>query len=246
MSFPGRPHRSQHWSPGEQALEGGEEHVFHPALQHAHVGHISSYPVYSSPAHGNHRPVYPSTAPAHFLNPSGYAPAQPSQGPIATSHPPAHAALRCEQCHADTIVEYERTRLHTRCPAVVPEPMGTLSAGRGAAAVVFESRSSGPGGVLVADILAFRDCLVHPGAHVLRASPGDVSVTLTVGNKTFSERIPGNCAHRHITCYNLAWWLAKHLKDDLDNEIRGLYLLSMFTADGQTWTANARYSRSLH
>ncbi|KAJ6549015.1 hypothetical protein DFH09DRAFT_1087085 [Mycena vulgaris] len=58
---------------------------------------------------------------------------------------------------------------------------GTTSPiGTGPTAVVFEFTTPGPGGVLVTDILAFRDCLTHLSAHVLRHPPGTVFVALTV------------------------------------------------------------------
>ncbi|KAJ7668187.1 hypothetical protein B0H17DRAFT_1142535 [Mycena rosella] len=120
----------------------------------------------------------------------------------APSRPVVQDESRCNQCHSDVIIQYEQIRHPTRVPTVVPQHGFPPPASRGASAVVFEAKTPGPGGVLVSDILAFRDCLTHPGA--------------PVGKKAFAERIPGNCAHRPITCFNLAWGLAKCLKNDLE------------------------------
>ncbi|KAJ7728143.1 hypothetical protein DFH07DRAFT_999093 [Mycena maculata] len=211
-----------------------------------------TYNIYAPATHGQHQ-IYIPAAPAPFQTtfiPSG-EPTNPmprgahvSQS-RAFAQPPQHP---CDQCHSDTIIEFERQKIpHWHRTDIIPEPGLTAPPGNGPSAVVFESKEPGPGGVLVTDILAFRDCLEHSGAHVLRHTPGPVYAILTVGNKTFEERIPGNCEHRPITCFNLAWWLAKYLQNDLKDKISGLYLLSLFTRDGNTWTANARYSnRTVH
>ncbi|KAJ7142358.1 hypothetical protein C8R44DRAFT_725723 [Mycena epipterygia] len=69
------------------------------------------------------------------------------------------------------------------------------SPGNGPSVVVFDCKTPGPGGVLVADILAFHDCLKHPGVHMLRQSPGPVSVTLEVRTPTFSEQLRAPTHH---------------------------------------------------
>ncbi|KAJ6566795.1 hypothetical protein B0H19DRAFT_1067075 [Mycena capillaripes] len=78
----------------------------------------------------------------------------------------------------------------------------------------------------------------HPGAPVLRHPPGPISVAISVGTSTCFEKFPGNCEHRTITCFNLAWWLAK--SKCMQNRLKDLYLVSM--QDGHAWTALTKYA----
>ncbi|KAJ7142376.1 hypothetical protein C8R44DRAFT_974152 [Mycena epipterygia] len=177
---------------------------------------VPSYTIYAltnlTQSHGMNRRPPTNPFPTVHIAPSGYSMSHTPHGPSAVqARPSLEPQRRCDQCHSDAIIAYERNKM---------------------------PKTLGPGGVLVTDILAFRDCLKHSGAHMLCQSPGPVSV----GTQTFSERIPGNCEHRPITSHNLAWWLAKHLQNNLKNNIAGLYLLSLFTRDGHAWTANVRYA----
>ncbi|KAJ7184809.1 hypothetical protein C8R46DRAFT_1026660 [Mycena filopes] len=168
-----------------------------------------------------------------------------AQSPATQSQPPAPmASPPCDQCHADRIIEYERQKLRPRrAPSILPHGNNSFARpANGPSAVIFEPKyPDQAGGVLLTDLLEFRDCLIHPGAPVLRHAPGTVSVGIEVGSSTYFEDIPGNCEHRPITAFNLAWWLAKHLQNNLGNNINGMYLLSLWTQNGRDWTAKTRF-----
>ncbi|KAJ6467551.1 hypothetical protein C8R47DRAFT_1303547 [Mycena vitilis] len=154
----------------------------------------------------------------------------PIYGPPASSTPyhgteAGPTRSPCDQCHSDTIVQYERTKARPRVPDIIPIRGSAAQLNNGPCAVIFDSKLPGPGGVLVSDILAFRDVLPYPGAPALRHAPGYLDcVVLSVGASNYFEDIPGNCEHRLITCFNLAWWIAKTLQNRLNNNIQDLYL----------------------
>ncbi|KAJ7609222.1 hypothetical protein DFH06DRAFT_1485918 [Mycena polygramma] len=119
----------------------------------------------------------------------------PIYGPPASSTPyhgteAGPTRSPCDQCHSDTIVQYERTKARPRVPDIIPIRGSAAQLNNGPCAVIFDSKLPGPGGVLVSDILAFRDVLPYPGAPALRHAPGylDCVVLSVLATPGFGSR----------------------------------------------------------
>ncbi|KAJ7728147.1 hypothetical protein DFH07DRAFT_969951 [Mycena maculata] len=182
------------------------------------------------------QPVY--TPQGYLIYPPAARP-PPLQLQRAQPIPPTQP--KCPHCASDTQVEHQRSKCPTRGPAVVPDQKFTATPGTGPTCIIFESNTT-KGGVALLDILGFRDCMNAPGAKILRYGLGPVPVVLHVGAVELNVKvaIPGNCAHRPITRFNLAYWIARAFRKQVAN-LTDLDLLSLSTADGMTWSAQARY-----
>lgn len=143
---------------------------------------IQPYAIYApgQPPNFPVRSLYPSLFLSSFTHEVVQGSFSDLSGTYATPVEAAPMQYSCDECHADTIVQYERNKILNRGPDIIPERGSALPRSNGPSAVIFEAKIPGPGGVLVSDILAFRECLMHPGAPVLRHTPGTVSVALSV------------------------------------------------------------------
>jgi len=114
--------------------------------------------------------------------------------------------------------------------------------------VDFHYEGSGNGrGVLVSDILSFNANMIQPHYKLVRQPPGHIKLTLRIDKVGEVEDILyANCAHRHITRFNLAWLLAFSFKRLAIQKFRlpveNLDLMFLYSADGSSnWIALARY-----
>jgi hypothetical protein len=166
--------------------------------------------------------------------------------------PPSH----CAECKAECQVTIAGQHYGV---TIVPDTMFLGPPGGGLLAVIF--------GALVSDILTFRKCISNPGHKLLRHRPGPLKISLyvrvprspsliplilsrlqraqIVGTPMVEDELYASCAHRDITTFSLAWWLATHFRLLVEKHrggsIEGLELLSLYSPDGEKWTASARY-----
>ncbi|KAJ7500643.1 hypothetical protein B0H11DRAFT_2225629 [Mycena galericulata] len=211
-----------------------------PSAAHPTVSGSAFQPVftpkgYFTPLHVPPRLVYsPAESPqGRFIQPPDSQPPLRQQPAARSTHPD------CEQCKSDAYVAHQRSICPNPGPVVVPDKEFKAPRTIGPAGVIFESNSE-RGGVLLTDILRFRDCMKEPGAQILPCRPGSVPVSLFVGiaELNLKHNIPGNCKHRPITRFNLAWWIARAFTKEFD--ITNLMLFGMSTSDGTTWSVLAR------
>ncbi|KAJ7480944.1 hypothetical protein FB451DRAFT_1394999 [Mycena latifolia] len=157
----------------------------------------------------------------------------------------------CAECRADSYIATARER-YPHAVAVVPDGPLRSKIGDNGLAVTFRPPSYPGGrlrdaGVLVDDILNFRDCMLHPALKLLnQRQPGALPVTLHIENLcTVEDILFASCKHRVITNFNLAWWLAFHFRILVQHELRrtidGLELVRLYSPDEKQWVALARY-----
>ncbi|KAJ7841346.1 hypothetical protein B0H14DRAFT_2586949 [Mycena olivaceomarginata] len=107
-------------------------------------------------------------------------------------------------------------------------------------------------GVSMADILAFRPCLKDPDTPVL-----DNGVDQAKGYSTLVQSISGNCSHRQISRFNLAYAVSSafdsFLKDFPFNphglkaaaivvrSVAELRLVNLYSRDGKVWRVHVAY-----
>jgi len=113
-------------------------------------------------------------------------------------------------------------------------------------------------GVSMADILEFRQCLKDPDTPVLDNGVDQVFLTLEAkGYTTFVQTISGNCPHRRISRFNLAYAVASafdaFLKDFPFNpaglkaaaivvrSVAELRLVNLYSRDGRVWRVHVAY-----
>jgi len=169
----------------------------------------------------------------------------------------------------DQEIEDRRAAAATRPPAFsetdwtqkqqIPTP---LPPSHGHTMISFQpTPSSYPGrafGVSMADILDFRPCLKEPDAPVLDSGADQVLLTLEAkGYSTFVQSIAGNCPHRRISRFNLAYAVASaydsFLKDFPFNpaglkaaaivvrSVAELRLVNLYSRDGRVWRVHVAY-----
>nr|GAT44393.1 predicted protein [Mycena chlorophos] len=127
---------------------------------------------------------------------------------------PLPVAFGCH-CSRDRQIEQRRAMFQaSESPYVHKQQIPTpLPPTRGHIMIAFQPTPTAyPGrsfGVCMADILDFRDCLVDSNAPVLEGDSEEVYLTLEAkGYSTFVQKISGNCAHRRISRFNLAYTIA--------------------------------------
>ncbi|KAF8207095.1 hypothetical protein K438DRAFT_1815679 [Mycena galopus ATCC 62051] len=113
-------------------------------------------------------------------------------------------------------------------------------------------------GVSMADILDFRSCLKDPDTPVLDNGVEQIFLTLEAkGYSTFVQAISGNCSHRRISRFNLAYAVASafdsFLKDFPFNpsglkaaaivvrSVAELRLVNLYSRDGRVWRVHVAY-----
>ncbi|KAJ7148333.1 hypothetical protein C8R46DRAFT_1231343 [Mycena filopes] len=143
--------------------------------------------------------------------------------------------------HAHSRIEPDRnTEFNLGPPA--------MAMGAGPVQVTFCQPGNATSGILVDDILGFNANMIRPGdLPVHHGMGGPIKVTLHIEGpyETVDDILYANCAHRSITRFNLAWWLALAVKHLAHDKFRlgtdGLRLRGLHSSDGVTWTAIARY-----
>ncbi|KAJ6468385.1 hypothetical protein C8R45DRAFT_1018530 [Mycena sanguinolenta] len=173
----------------------------------------------------------------------------------------------CQHCAMDREVEERRAAAATRPPSSesptkqqIPTP---LPPAHGHTMIPFQPTSNAYAGrafgVSMADILDFRPCLKDPDTPVLDNGLEQVFLTLEAkGYSTFVQSIAGNCAHRQISRFNLAYAVASafdsFLKDFPFNpsglkaaaivvrSVAELRLVNLYSRDGRVWRVHVAYS----
>ncbi|KAF7330265.1 hypothetical protein MVEN_02464300 [Mycena venus] len=113
-------------------------------------------------------------------------------------------------------------------------------------------------GVSMADILDFRPCLKDPDTPVLDNGVDQVFLTLEAkGYTTFVQSIAGNCSHRKISRFNLAYAVASAFDSFLNDfpfnpaglkaaaivvrSVAELRLVNLYSRDGRVWKVHVAY-----
>ncbi|KAJ7184855.1 hypothetical protein C8R46DRAFT_1300387 [Mycena filopes] len=162
----------------------------------------------------------------------------------ATSVDPPLPA-QCPECIADRFVERTRKQV-PHAPRIEPDTEFKGPALGAPVYVNFCQPANATSGILVVDILGFNANMIQPEYLLVRHGMGPIKVTLRIeGYDTVDDILYANCAHRSITRFNLAWWLAialaRFAKDKYQLSAEGLRLRGVYSPDGVTWTALARY-----
>ncbi|KAJ7183195.1 hypothetical protein C8R46DRAFT_1066232 [Mycena filopes] len=175
----------------------------------------------------------------------------------------------CHHCVMDQDIQDRRVAAAARGPISsdptwaqkqqIPTP---LPPSHGHTMIAFQPTPSAyPGrafGVSMADILDFRPCLKDPDVPVLDNGVDQVFLTLEAkGYSTFVQSISGNCPHRRISRFNLAYAVASaydsFLKDFPFNPIglkaaaivvrsvAELRLVNLYSRDGRVWKVHVAY-----
>ncbi|KAJ6570119.1 hypothetical protein DFH09DRAFT_422089 [Mycena vulgaris] len=175
----------------------------------------------------------------------------------------------CHHCDMDQHIEHRRAAALARGPILpesqyahkqqIPTP---LPPAHGHTMIPFQpTPSAHPGrafGVSMADILDFRQCLKDPDTPVLNNGIDQVFLTLEAkGYTTFVQTISGNCPHRRISRFNLAYAVASafdaFLKDFPFNpaglkaaaivvrSVAELRLVNLYSRDGRVWRVHVAY-----
>jgi len=175
----------------------------------------------------------------------------------------------CQHCAMDQHVDDRRAAVLARGPVLgessrahkqqIPTP---LPPAHGHIMISFQPTPSAyPGrefGVSMADILEFRQCLKDPDTPVLDNGVDQVFLTLEAkGYTTFVQTISGNCPHRRISRFNLAYAVASafdaFLKDFPFNpaglkaaaivvrSVAELRLVNLYSRDGRVWRVHVAY-----
>ncbi|KAF7375218.1 hypothetical protein MSAN_00408400 [Mycena sanguinolenta] len=173
----------------------------------------------------------------------------------------------CQHCAMDREIEERRAAAATRPPSSesptkqqIPTP---LPPAHGHTMIPFQPTSNAYAGrafgVSMADILDFRPCLKDPDTPVLDNGLEQVFLTLEAkGYSTFVQTIAGNCPHRRISRFNLAYAVASafdsFLKDFPFNpsglkaaaivvrSVAELRLVNLYSRDGRVWRVHVAYS----
>ncbi|KAF7312067.1 hypothetical protein MIND_00218900 [Mycena indigotica] len=129
---------------------------------------------------------------------------------------PSHRVVSCH-CEMDRLIEQHRAvqgDSHVESPYAHKQQIPTpLPPAHGHIMIAFQpTPATYPGrsfGVCMADILDFRACLLDPDTPVLEGETEEIYLTLEAkGYSTFMQKISGNCAHRRISRFNLAYRVA--------------------------------------
>ncbi|KAJ7163959.1 hypothetical protein C8R43DRAFT_259174 [Mycena crocata] len=174
----------------------------------------------------------------------------------------------CHPCAMDQHIDDRRAAVFARGPtfpdsshAPKPQIPTPLPPAHGHTMIPFQPTPSAPGrafGVSMADILDFRPCLTDPDTPVLDNNMGQVFLTLEAkGYTTTVQSISGNCPHRRITRFNLAYAVASafdaFLKDFPFNptglkaaaivvrSVTELRLVNLYSKDGRVWRVHVAY-----
>ncbi|KAJ7650737.1 hypothetical protein FB45DRAFT_888672 [Roridomyces roridus] len=177
----------------------------------------------------------------------------------------------CQACAADQQVDERRAATLARGPIPAESPYAhkqqiptPLPPQLGHTLVTFQPTPSaypGPGrefGVSMADILAFRPCLKDPDSPVLDNGVDDILLTLEAkGYTTFVQPIAGNCVHRRLSRFNLAYAVASAFDAFFKSfpfnpaglkaaaivvrSVEELRLVNLYSRDGRTWRVHVAY-----
>ncbi|KAJ6577435.1 hypothetical protein B0H19DRAFT_1119904 [Mycena capillaripes] len=177
--------------------------------------------------------------------------------------------LACQHCTFDRDIEDRRAAATARGPISSESPYAhkqqiptPLPPAHGHTMIPFQPTPSAyPGrafGVSMADILDFRPCLKDPDTPILDNGVDQVFLTLEAkGYATFVQSISGNCPHRRISRFNLAYAVASafdsFLKDFPFNpaglkaaaivvrSVAELRLVNLYSRDGRVWRVHVAY-----
>ncbi|KAF7290919.1 hypothetical protein HMN09_01270400 [Mycena chlorophos] len=215
----------------------------------------------------SHRNSSPSSRielnPIQTMTPTGSPRVYDRDGPRSA---PLPVTSGCH-CSRDRQIEQRRAMFQaSESPYVHKQQIPTpLPPTRGHIMIAFQPTPTAyPGrsfGVCMADILDFRDCLVDPNAPVLEGDSEEVYLTLEAkGYSTFVQKISGNCAHRRISRFNLAYTIASEydafLKEFPFNpaglkaaaivvrSVTELRLVNLYSRDGgKVWRVHVAYCK---
>ncbi|KAJ7236286.1 hypothetical protein B0H12DRAFT_130799 [Mycena haematopus] len=177
----------------------------------------------------------------------------------------------CQHCALDRDIEdRRRAAAAARGPTSTESPYSSkqqiptpLPPAHGHTMIAFQPTSDAYSGrafgVSMADILDFRPCLKDPDAPVLDNGVEQVFLTLEAkGYSTFVQSIAGNCPHRQISRFNLAYAVASafdsFLRDFPFNpsglkaaaivvrSVAELRLVNLYSRDGRVWRVHVAYS----
>ncbi|KAJ7738804.1 hypothetical protein B0H16DRAFT_1729776 [Mycena metata] len=172
-----------------------------------------------------------------------------SSGACHPPPPPSH----CPECKADAFLERAREKF-PNAPAIVPDTDFKGPKVGAPVYVDFREEGSARDGILVTDILSFTANMIQPHYLLVRQPTGAIKVTLHIKGseemdnyEEVDDIIYANCAHRLITRFHLAWWLALAFRRLAQDKFRhtgnGLRLSGLYSADGIKWTAIAHFGR---
>ncbi|KAJ7760751.1 hypothetical protein DFH07DRAFT_816616 [Mycena maculata] len=175
----------------------------------------------------------------------------------------------CHHCAMDQHIDDRRAAVLAKGPVFGESPHAhkqqiptPLPPAHGHTMIAFQPTPSAyPGrafGVSMADILDFRQCLKDPDAPVLENGLDQVFLTLEAkGYTTFVQTISGNCPHRRISRFNLAYAVSSafdaFLKDFPFNptglkaaaivvrSVAELRLVNLYSRDGRVWRVHVAY-----
>ncbi|KAF7367902.1 hypothetical protein MSAN_00855000 [Mycena sanguinolenta] len=154
----------------------------------------------------------------------------------------------CAECKMDEVIASEYKKFTGEPFPVAPDSMPVskyIGPRRGEMHVRFVSETTLRSGVLVTDLLRFKD-LKDPQYKLVQHKGGPIKVTLLIeGRSPIEDIIYANCCHREITRLQLAWALAcsfHRLAETFGLSPEGL-MLTLFASGNKrtTWTAYARY-----
>ncbi|KAJ7672143.1 hypothetical protein DFH06DRAFT_86778 [Mycena polygramma] len=179
----------------------------------------------------------------------------------------------CHHCTFDREIEDRRAAAIARGPIPSESPYARqqqiptpLPPAHGHTMIPFQPTSSAfptrDFGVSMADILDFRPCLRDPDTPVLENGVEQIFLTLEAkGYSTFVKSISGNCPHRRISRFNLAYAVASafdaFLKDFPFNpanlkaaaivvrSVAELRLVNLYSRDGRVWKVHVAYCVSI-
>ncbi|KAJ7056674.1 hypothetical protein C8F01DRAFT_1154533, partial [Mycena amicta] len=185
---------------------------------------------------------------------------------------PSRLSARVPSCHCaiDRQIEEHRAAaiarggIHLESPYAHKQQIPTpLPPAHGHIMIPFQPTPGAyPGrsfGVCMADILDFRACLVEPDTPVLDGEAREIYLTLEAkGYSTFVQKISGNCPHRRISRFNLAYIVASEYDTFLREfpfnstglkaaaivvrSVTELRLVNMYSRDGgKVWRVHVAY-----
>ncbi|KAJ7256788.1 hypothetical protein B0H12DRAFT_1111699 [Mycena haematopus] len=162
--------------------------------------------------------------------------------------PPPPSGMHCAECFMDMLVAHQHQKYPDQgCrPVVADNEFRAPRTGQMVVAFVYEGEQVP--GVFLDDIIMFKANIAQAGQRLIRAGEaGPMRVTFHIeGLEKVQDIVYGNCAHRPITHFNLAWALATSLqhiaKQAYGTGQKDLALMSLVSDDSCTeWVALARF-----
>ncbi|KAJ7911488.1 hypothetical protein B0H13DRAFT_2009650 [Mycena leptocephala] len=182
---------------------------------------------------------------------------------------PRQRDLACQHCALDRDIEGRRAAATARGPISSESPYAhkqqiptPLPPSHGHTMIPFQPTPSAYSGrafgVSMRDILDFRPCLKDPDTPVLDNGVDQVFLTLEAkGYATFVQSISGNCLHRKISRFNLAYAVASAFDSFLQDfpfnpaglkaaaivvrSVAELRLVNLYSRDGRVWRVHVAY-----